>query len=77
MATDPRCQRTAVTMCMRLIERGTVLVAVMICTATAPLHARPVQETTKILMLYGHDPNAPGVVAFAQQLKAVVQEQFP
>ena len=25
---------------MRLIERGTVLVAVMICTATAPLHAQ-------------------------------------
>ena len=77
MATsDPRCQRTAVTMCMRLIERGTVLVAVMICTVTAPLHARPVQETRKILMLYAYDPNAPGVVAFAQQLKAVVEEQF-
>jgi len=62
---------------MRLIERGTALVAIMICTATVPLHARPVQETTQILMLYGHDPNAPGVVAFAQPLKAVLQEQFP
>jgi hypothetical protein len=61
---------------MRLIERGTVLVAVMICTVTAPLHARSVQETRKILMLYAYDPNAPGVVAFAQQLKAVVDEQF-
>ena len=61
---------------MRLIERGTVLVAVMICTATAPLHAQSVQETKKILMLYAYDPNAPGVIAFAQQLKAVVDEQF-
>ena len=62
---------------MRLIERGSVLVAVMICTATAPLHAQAAQGTTRILMLYGHDPNAPGVVAFAQPLKAVLQEQFP
>ncbi len=61
---------------MRVIERGTVLVAVMICTVTAPLHARPVQETGKILMLYAYDPNSPGVAAFAQQLKAVVSEQF-
>ena len=27
-------------------------------------------------MLYAYDPNAPGVVAFTQQLKAVVSEQF-
>src|SRR6476646_10366325 len=65
---------------MRLMERGTVLVALMICTATAPLHARPVQdtvqETKKILMLYAYDPNAPGVVAFTQQLKLVVDGEF-
>jgi signal transduction histidine kinase len=60
---------------MRLIERGTILMAVMIGTATAPLHARPVQETKKILMVYGHDPNAPGVAAFVQQLKSVVSER--
>ena len=64
------------TMCMRLIERGTALVAIMICTATVPLHARPVQETKKILMLYGHDPNTPGAIAFAQQFKLVLNEQF-
>jgi hypothetical protein len=63
-------------MCMRLIERGTVLGAVMICTAIAPLYAQPVQETGKILMLYAYDPNTPGVAAFAQQLKMVVNEQF-
>lgn len=61
---------------MRLIERGTVLAAVMICTGTAPLHAQSVQDAKKILMLYAYDPNAPGVVAFAQQLKLVVDEQF-
>ena len=68
---------------MRVIERGIVLVAVMIGTVTAPLHARPVQETrpaqkaTQILLLYGHDPNAPGVVAFAQPLKALLQRELP
>jgi signal transduction histidine kinase len=61
---------------MRLIERGTVLVAVMTCTVTAPLHARPVQEARKILMLHGYDVNAPGVTAFAQRLKVWVSEQF-
>src|SRR6478672_5110793 len=64
-------------MSMRLIERGTALVAVMMWTATAPLHAQSVQDTRKILMLYAYDPNAPGVIAFAQQLKLVVNEQFP
>ena len=58
---------------MRLIERGTVLVTVMICCATAPLHAQSVQESKKILMLYAYDPNAPGTIAFAQQLKGVVR----
>ncbi len=63
-------------MCVRLIERGTAIVVVMICTATAPLHAQSVQDARKILMLYSYDPNAPGVAAFAQQLKVVVDEQF-
>jgi len=61
---------------VRLIERGTAIVAVMICTATAPLYAQSVQDARKILMLYSYDPNAPGVAAFAQQLKVVVDEQF-
>ncbi len=61
---------------MRLIQRGTLLVTLMICSATAPLHAQSVQESKKILMLYAYDPNAPGTIAFAQQLKAVVSEQF-
>ncbi len=41
------------------------------------LDAQSVQASKKILMLYSYDPNAPGTVAFAEQLKAVVSEQFP
>jgi signal transduction histidine kinase len=62
---------------MRLIERGTALMVVMICSATAPLNARPVQEATQILIVYGHDANAPGLIAFADQLKALLREEIP
>ena len=61
---------------MRLIERSTVFLTIMICTASAPLQAQ-VAQRTKILILYQHDPNAPGVVVFTQPLKAVVREQIP
>ena len=56
---------------------GVILVAVMIATSTASAHAQPVQENKRILMVYAHDPNAPGVVVFSGQLKAVVREQLP
>ncbi len=62
---------------MRLIEPGTVLVAILICCATAPLQAQSAQQSKQILMLYSYDPNAPGAVAFAQPIKAVLEEQFP
>lgn len=61
---------------MRLIERSTVFLTIMICTASALLQAQ-VAQRTKILILYQHDPNAPGVVVFTQPLKAVVREQIP
>ena len=48
----------------------------MICCATASLHAQSVQQSRKVLMLYAYDPNAPGVMAFAEQLKGVMNEQF-
>ena len=36
------------------------------------------QPTPKrVLMLYGHDPKAPGVVAFTNQLRAVVRADSP
>jgi hypothetical protein len=31
----------------------------------------------RVLMLYGHDPNAPGVVAFTNQLHAIVRADSP
>jgi signal transduction histidine kinase len=62
---------------MRLIERGMILLALLICSAAAPLNARPVQEATQILIVYAHDANAPGRVAFADQLKALLREQIP
>src|SRR5688572_3916192 len=31
----------------------------------------------RVLMLYGHDPNAPGVVAFTKELHAIVQAESP
>ena len=31
----------------------------------------------RVLMLYGHDPNAPGVVAFTNELHAIVQAESP
>jgi signal transduction histidine kinase len=61
---------------MRLIERSTVFLTLMICTASAPLYAQTAQRT-KVLFLYQHDPNAPGVVVFTQPLKAVVHGQIP
>jgi signal transduction histidine kinase/ABC-type uncharacterized transport system substrate-binding protein len=62
---------------MRLLERGVVLVTVLICSATAPLHARPLQGATQILIVYAHDANAPGLVAFAHQLKSVLRQEIP
>ena len=58
---------------------GAVLVTVMIATSTAPVLAQPVRQQLqekRVLMVYAHNPNSPGVVAFAGRLKAVVREQI-
>jgi len=34
-------------------------------------------QAERVMMVYAHNPNSPGVVAFAGQLKAVVREQVP
>ncbi|HKH83286.1 MAG TPA: ATP-binding protein [Gemmatimonadales bacterium] len=60
---------------MRLIQRATVLFTLLIFSATASLHAQAVQR--RILVLYQHDPNAPGVAAFTEPLKAVLREEIP
>jgi C4-dicarboxylate-specific signal transduction histidine kinase len=61
----------------RLITRLTILLTVMIAASGATAHAQAVRDRTRILIAYGHDPNAPGVVAWTGRLKAVVREQFP
>jgi len=66
---------------------GAIFVTVMIATSGARSFAQPVQPTVqptvqqspvqekRVLMVYAHNPNSPGVVAFAGHLKAVVREQ--
>jgi len=56
---------------------GAILVTVMIATSTASAYAQPAQEAKRILMVYSHNPNAPGVVLFTGRLKAAVHEQYP
>jgi len=64
---------------------GAILVTAMIATSGASSLAQPVQrpvrrppvQEKRVLMVYAHNPNSPGVVAFAGQLKAVVREQVP
>ena len=58
-------------------SRAGVLLAFLLVAASATAHAQPGQGTTRILIAYGHDPNAPGVVAFAEPLKEVVRQQLP
>lgn len=53
-----------------------ILVTVVIAMTVVPARAQTVQENKRVLIVYAHNPNAPGVVAFAGQLKAVLREQF-
>jgi signal transduction histidine kinase len=39
--------------------------------------AQDLSPPKRVLMLYGHDPNAPGVVAFANELHAIVRSNSP
>ena len=55
---------------------GAILLTVMIATSTVSAHAQPVQENKRVLIVHAHNPNAPGVVAFSGQLKAVLREQI-
>jgi C4-dicarboxylate-specific signal transduction histidine kinase len=57
--------------------RGIALLAALFWQSLPALGAQNLPEPTRILIVYGHDPNAPGVFAFAQELRAVVREQGP
>ena len=61
----------------RTVARWVILVAVMTAAPTAFAHAQQEHDRTRILMVYAHDPNAPGAVLFARQLKAVVRDRIP
>ena len=56
---------------------GAILIAGLITPPTAAAQTPPARPRTRILILYGHNPNAPGVVQFTQQLKRIVREQVP
>jgi signal transduction histidine kinase len=59
----------------RWTARRVLLVAALIPALTA--RAQPAQPRTRILIVYGHASNAPGVVRFADQLKGVVRARIP
>src|SRR5689334_1312100 len=51
--------------------------AAMIAIPIATARAQAAQTRTRILIVYGHASNAPGVVRFAEQVKGVVRERIP
>ena len=52
-------------------------VALIIATLAASAHPQVRRENKQIVLIYSHNPNAPGLVAFLGQLRAVVGEQYP
>jgi C4-dicarboxylate-specific signal transduction histidine kinase len=59
----------------RRIARATLLAALI--AVPIAVRAQPAQPRTRILIVFGHASNAPGVVRFADQLKKVVRERIP
>lgn len=60
----------------RLIAPIAILLAAMTAASTTLAHAQPAPRT-RILIVFSHASNAPGVVRFADQLKGVVRKQIP
>src|SRR3954471_10572278 len=58
------------------LQRFVLLLAAMTAASTTLAHAQP-EPRTRILIVFGHASNAPGVVRFADQLKGVVRQQIP
>ena len=54
-----------------------VVFTLLMATAPPVVRAQDTPDPTRVLVLYGHDPNAPGVTAFAEQLRAAVREEAP
>src|SRR3982751_3172979 len=55
-----------------------VLLALLNLTAQAlPALGQSGRPVTRILLLFGHDPNSPGAGAFAHELRGVLQSEWP
>ena len=60
----------------RRVRCSTWLVAAVFA-APAVVWSQDAPPAKRVLMLYGHDPNAPGVVAFTNELHEIVQAESP
>lgn len=60
----------------RLVRCSAWLVAVLLA-ATTVAWSQDLPPPKRVLMLYGHDPNAPGAVAFTNELRAAVLAGSP
>jgi signal transduction histidine kinase len=63
----------------RRLAHQALRVALMIAALAAPAQAQTQanREHKQVLLVRSHDTNAPGLVAFLRQLKAVVAERYP
>jgi C4-dicarboxylate-specific signal transduction histidine kinase len=63
---------------MASARRGILLFALLAASAqSSTAHAQSDRQVTRIVMLYGHDPNTPGATAFARELQGVVAREWP
>ena len=58
------------------VGRCFLLLALLLLSAQ-PSRAQPGRREARILMLYAHDPKAPGVAGFTRELHAVLQRAWP
>jgi signal transduction histidine kinase len=68
--------QTPAAMKARLVRCCAWLVAALFAAPVVAWSQEPL-PAKRVLMLYGHDPNAPGVVAFTTKLHAIVQAETP
>ena len=53
-----------------------LLVLLILAAQFAPARAQSGRQPTRILLLYGHDPKSPGVVAFTRELHGVIRSEW-
>src|SRR4249919_3876295 len=63
-------------MTVRLVRCAICLVAALFA-APAVASSQDAPPPKRVLMLYGHDPNAPIAVAFTNELRAIVRADSP